>query len=144
MFDSTLRSVRNRAALFACIALGLSLTMSPMLRADSQTKTTGFELTGGDFKLISFRPAAAGIISAEADFSPLGKSQGNAIIRMQLLRPDGTLAKQVVGASPLRLNFGLSAAEEQKFKGKSFQIRLSDDANPKGPTAVKGQVKLTT
>jgi hypothetical protein len=143
MFVRNLRSSWFRSALVAGIALALCSTLTRTTRADTQSKTTNFELTGGDFKLISFVPGAAGAIKIEADFNSLGKNTPDTAIRMQLLQPDGKVAKEVVGGSPLVINFALSAAQFQKFKGKAWQIRLSDDVAQKNTESVKGAVSLT-
>src|SRR5262245_23244620 len=74
-------------------------------------------VASGASRLISYLPSAAGRIRVEAKFDALDPNS-RGIIRMQLLLPDGSVAKEKVGRGPLRLSLELSDADAQKLKGK--------------------------
>jgi hypothetical protein len=132
----------RRSLVRLALVAGLVLTLTPLARSDNQSKTAPFQLTGGDFKLISLTPSAPGAIRIEADFSSLAQSPDIAL-RLELLQPDGKVAKAETGGSPLLLTFNLSAAELQKFKGKAWQVRLSNDVGQKNKATVEGEASLT-
>src|SRR4051794_15680586 len=111
----------------ALVALALLLGGSS-LHAGTAKQDTSFALTRGDFREVSFKPGAAGQIALRATWNTQGVGQKKDIaLKMQLIKPDGSVAKVVPGGSPLVTSFNVSPAEFSKFKGKNWKVKLSHD-----------------
>lgn len=124
-------------------ALAVIAFASGTARADNQTKKDDFQLTRGDFTELAFVPGAAGPIKAEADFKGTGVVKKDIALRMQLVRPDGSIAKEAVGGSPLPLSFSLSAAEFAQNKGKVYKVVLRHNVAGQSDEKVKGTLSVT-
>src|SRR3954471_6165788 len=121
------------AAVFAAFAAGTL--------ANQVTEKFNYRLTAGDFREFNIKPGGAGQIKADADFRGTGLVQKEIAITMKLIRPDGTVAKQAVGGSPLPLVFNLTADEQAKFKGKNFKVRVENTSVAKKET-ITGDVAV--
>src|SRR5262249_11093616 len=87
-------------------------------------------------------PTAPGTITAQAVFKSSGKGK-KAIIRLEIRRPDGSVAKQKSGGSPLTVSFVLSAAELAKFKGKAWEVRASENVPGQPDIEARGQMRVS-
>src|SRR3954462_5055076 len=110
----------------AALTAAALLILGGIAQADNQTKTTSVKLTIGDFKLLKFTPGAPGKISAKMAFNTKGLGKDVAL-RLQIRRPDQSVAKETTGGDPLVASFVLSSAEFQKFKGQAWDVRVSHD-----------------
>ncbi len=124
------------------VAAVLLLTAG-LASADNQTKTDEFQMTRGDFTELSFKPGAAGPIKIEADWKGTGVIKKDIALKMQLLRPDGSVAKEATGGSPLPVAFALTAAEFAQNKGKNYKIVLRHNVAGQDDEKVKGTAKVT-
>jgi hypothetical protein len=132
-------ATRTRRTLAAAAALLLAVGTAS---ADNQTKTDEFQLTRGDFTELAFKPGAAGQIKIDADWKGAGVIKKDIALRMQLVRPNGSVAKEVVGGSPLPLQFALSAAEFAQNAGKNYKVVLRHTVAGQDDEKVKGTVKV--
>src|SRR5689334_6541956 len=108
------------AGLVAAAWLGLL----GLAQADNQTKTAPVKLTIGDFKTLKFTPGAPGKVSAQMAFKTKGLGKDVAL-KLQIRRPDNSVAKEGTGGDPLLVSVNVSAAEIGKFKGKAWEVRVS-------------------
>jgi hypothetical protein len=123
------------AAVLLVVAGGIAL-------ADNQTKTSKVKLTIGDFKTLKFTPGAPGTISAKMTFNTKGLGKDVAL-KLQIRRPDDSVAKETTGGDPLVASFSLSAAEFEKFKGKAWEVRVSHDVPNQKDKNINGDLSVT-
>ncbi len=132
-------TLTRRAVAAAAILMLTAGTAS----AENQTKSDNFQLTAGDFTELSFKPGAAGTIRFEADWNGTGAVKKDVALRIQLVRPNGTVEKEAVGGSPLPVTFALTVAEFNQNKGKTYKIVLRHNVAGQPPEQVKGVLKVT-
>src|SRR5439155_13333415 len=92
------------------------------------------------FTELSFTPSAPGTISAHATWS--SDWFGPAIsLKMEIRKPDGTLAKDGSGGNPLPVSYTLSDTEFQKFKGQAWKVIVRNNSSQN--VTVSGTLKVT-
>ena len=124
-------------------AVAVLMLTAGLASADNQTKTDEFQLTRRDFTELAFKPGAAGPIKIEADWKGTGVIKKDIALKMQLLRPDGSVAKEATGGSPLPVTFALTAAKFNQNKGKNYKVVLRHNAAGQDDEKVKGTLKVT-
>lgn len=134
-----LASITRRAVAAAAV---LMLTAG-LASADNQTKTDEFQLTRGDFTELTIRPGTPGLIKLEADWKGTGVAKKDVALRMQLVRSNGSVLKEVIGGSPLPLAFNLSATEFDAGKGGFFKVVLRHNVAGQDDEKVKGTLRAT-
>lgn len=141
MFRNFGRGTAAHLSLVAVTAAVL-LSVGGLALADTQTKTAKVKLTIGDFKTLKFTPGAAGKISANMTFNTKGLGKDVAL-KLQIRRPDDSVAKEAIGGDPLPASFTLSAAEFEKFKGKAWEVRVSHDVPKQKDKNINGDLSVT-
>lgn len=124
-------------AVFAVFAL---VAGSGVARADNKTEKADFRLTVGDFQDGGFVVAAPGQVQLSAEWRSAGVVRKDTALRLKLIRPNGTVAKEVTGGSPIVLNYTISAAEAAQFKGQQFKVKLSNDVAQPDRDTVTGSL----
>lgn len=132
----TRRLILAAVAAFALFAITVDGQANPV------NQKFNFRLTKGDIREFPFTPGAAGQIRADADFRGAGVIRKEVAIKMKLIKPDGTIAKEAVGGSPLFVSFNLSASEQQKFKGQRFKVRLENNVPQKDQDTITGDLTI--
>jgi hypothetical protein len=139
MFSALTGRSMLRLSVAAIAALALSAGAA---RADTQTKSHAFQLTPGDFAELSFTPSAPGTISAHANWS--SDWFGPAVsLKMEIRKPDGTLAKDGSGGNPLPLSYTLTNTEFQQFKGHAWKVVVRNNSSQQANVTVSGTLKVT-
>ncbi|MFO0825071.1 MAG: hypothetical protein U0792_18440 [Gemmataceae bacterium] len=133
----------TRRMFLAVVAAAVLVLTTGQARADNQTKKDDFQLTRGDFTELKFVPGAPGLIKAGADFKGTGLVKSDIALRLQLVRPDGSVAKETIGGNPLPLSFTLSPAEFAQNKGKAYKLVLRHTVAGQADEKVKGSLSVT-
>jgi hypothetical protein len=76
-----------------------------------------FDLAHGAATHVAFVPTAAGYIRATAAWT-------GPTLKVQLIRPDGSVAADAIGESPLTLHFHLRRGEFARNRGKTYRVVL--------------------
>jgi hypothetical protein len=86
-----------------------------VMPTDDRSATQSFHLARGESIHLSFVPTSPGYIHATATWT-------GAALKMQLIRPDGSVAADAIGCSPLTLHFHLRRGEFQRNCGKTYRV----------------------
>jgi hypothetical protein len=84
---------------------------------DDRHAALRFDLAHGAATHVAFTPTAAGYIRATAAWT-------GPALKMQLIRPDGSVAADAIGESPLTLHFHLRRGEFARNRGKTYRVVL--------------------
>ena len=102
------------------------------------TRTHEFTLARDQGSHITFAPAAPGYVEAHASW------EGSAALKVQLVRPDGSVAADAIGVGQVTLLFNVRRGEFAKNRGKEYRVVLLHAV--KGETAGEagGTLRVTT
>ena len=97
--------------------------------------TQPFHLARGESTHLSFVPTAPGYIHATATWT-------GAALKMQLIRPDGSVAADAIGESPLTLHFHLRRGEFKHNHRKTYRVVLMHSVVTLTEEAAKGELRV--
>jgi hypothetical protein len=117
--------------------------MSYTAKQDDSTSKTEVELARGASTVLPFIPSAPGYIHATATWHAVGDPVKPLALKMQLIRPDGSVAADAIGCNPLALHFHLRRNEFKRNQGKAYRVVLMHTVATLGGEVAKGELRAT-
>ena len=113
----------------------------PDLQDFEPSRLHEFQLGRGESTEVAFMPRKPGYIHAHATWITDDENPTAPPLRMQLVRPDGSVAAEAIGCGTLNMHFNLRPGAFQHTRGKTYRVVLSHTVSGQGEASANGVLR---